>query len=160
MNRYIMLGRGICEKYLSRDENLVSRLVFFANTSPIMIYLFNYTKYYLEHWLNKKYPLFVVFRNILIGLFSDIFVLFFTLIFACFDFFGGFFFGEFLYDLDCFIYFFLCEKWKSSNKSIFFTVLRLHHNTSEFQIWLTCYLTYKGKEEIFWMNLAVWGTRG
>ena len=73
-----MLGRGICEKYLSRDENLVSRLVFFANTSPIMIYLFNYTKYYLEHWLNKKYPLFVVFRNILIGLFSDIFVLFFT----------------------------------------------------------------------------------
>jgi hypothetical protein len=43
MNRYIMLGRGICEKYKSRDEkfpepkgkgNLVSRLVFFANTPP------------------------------------------------------------------------------------------------------------------------------
>jgi hypothetical protein len=39
--RYIMLGRGICEKYQSRDEqfpepngegNLVSRLVFFTNT--------------------------------------------------------------------------------------------------------------------------------
>ena len=57
-----MIGRGICEKYQSRDEqfpepngerNLVSRLVFFANTPPIMIYLFNYTEYYLEHWLNK-----------------------------------------------------------------------------------------------------------
>ena len=41
--RYIMFGRGICEKYQLRDEkfpepkgkgNLVSRLVFFANTSP------------------------------------------------------------------------------------------------------------------------------
>jgi hypothetical protein len=41
--RYIMFGRGICEKYQSRDEtfpepngegNLVSRLVFFANTLP------------------------------------------------------------------------------------------------------------------------------
>ena len=62
LNRYIMLGRGICEKYQSRDEkfpepkgegNLVSRLVFFANTPPSMIYLFNYTEYYLEHWLNK-----------------------------------------------------------------------------------------------------------
>ena len=38
-----MSGRGICEKYQSRDEkfsdpkgkgNLVSRLVFFANTPP------------------------------------------------------------------------------------------------------------------------------
>ena len=38
-----MFGRGICEKYQSRDEqfpkpngkgNLVSRLVFFANTIP------------------------------------------------------------------------------------------------------------------------------
>ena len=57
-----MFGRGICEKYLSRDEtfpkpkgkgNLVSRLVFFAITPPNMIYLFNYTEYYLEHWLNK-----------------------------------------------------------------------------------------------------------
>jgi hypothetical protein len=57
-----MIGRGICEKYQSRDEkfpepigkgNLVSRLVFFANTPPNMIYLFNYTEYYLEHWLNK-----------------------------------------------------------------------------------------------------------
>ena len=41
--RYIMFGRGIYEKYQSRDEkfpepnsegNLVSRLVFFANTPP------------------------------------------------------------------------------------------------------------------------------
>jgi hypothetical protein len=40
---YIMFGRGICKKYQSRDEkfpesngerNLVSRLVFFANTPP------------------------------------------------------------------------------------------------------------------------------
>jgi hypothetical protein len=39
--RYVIFGRGICEKYQSRDEqfpepngegNLVSRLVFFANT--------------------------------------------------------------------------------------------------------------------------------
>jgi hypothetical protein len=43
LNRYLMFGRGICEKYQSRDEkfperngegNLVSRLVFFANTPP------------------------------------------------------------------------------------------------------------------------------
>ena len=35
--------------------NLVSRLVFSANTPgpPNIIYLFNYTEYYLEHWLNK-----------------------------------------------------------------------------------------------------------
>ena len=41
--RYVMFGRGICEKYQLRDEkfpepkgkgNLVSRLVFFANTPP------------------------------------------------------------------------------------------------------------------------------
>ena len=58
LNRYIMLGRGICKKYQSRDEKfpepkgegyLVSRLVFFANTPHNMIYLFNYTEYYLEH---------------------------------------------------------------------------------------------------------------
>ena len=64
MNRYIMFGRGICEKYQSRDEtfpepidegNLVSRLAFFANTPPNMTYLFNCTEYHLEHysWLNK-----------------------------------------------------------------------------------------------------------
>ena len=62
-NRYIMFGRGICEKYQSKDDrniykpigegNLVARLVFFANTPHNMIYLFNYTEYYLEHWLNK-----------------------------------------------------------------------------------------------------------
>jgi hypothetical protein len=61
-HRYIRFGRGICEKYQSRaeifpepigEENVVSRLVFFANTPPNMIYLFNYTEYYLEHWLNK-----------------------------------------------------------------------------------------------------------
>jgi hypothetical protein len=61
--RYIMLGSCICEKYQSQDEqfpepngegNLVSRLVFFANTPPKHdIYMFNYTEYYLEHWLNK-----------------------------------------------------------------------------------------------------------
>jgi hypothetical protein len=43
LNRYIMFGRGICKKYQSRDKkfpepkgegNLVSRLVFFANTPP------------------------------------------------------------------------------------------------------------------------------
>jgi hypothetical protein len=28
------LYRGICEKYQSRDGNLVSRLVFFANNPP------------------------------------------------------------------------------------------------------------------------------
>jgi hypothetical protein len=41
--RYIMFERGICEKYQSKDEkfpepndegNLVSRLVFLANTPP------------------------------------------------------------------------------------------------------------------------------
>jgi hypothetical protein len=70
--RYIMSGRGICGKYQSRDEkfpepngegNLVSRLYFSQIPLPNMIYLFNYTEYYLEHWLNKKYPLFVVFRT-------------------------------------------------------------------------------------------------
>ena len=62
LNRYIMIGRGIFAKYQSRDEkfpepkgedNLFSRLVFFANTPHNMIYLFNYTEYYLEQWLNK-----------------------------------------------------------------------------------------------------------
>jgi hypothetical protein len=56
MNRYIMFGRGICEKYQSRNEkfpepiaegNLVSRLEIFANTPPNMINLFNYMAYYL-----------------------------------------------------------------------------------------------------------------
>jgi hypothetical protein len=60
--RYIMFVRGICEKYQSRDEqfpepkgeeNLISRLVFFANTPPKHDISFNYTEYYLEHWLNK-----------------------------------------------------------------------------------------------------------
>ena len=57
-----MIGRGSSETYQTREEsfpetigdgNLVSRLVLFANTPPNMIYLFNYTDYYLEHWLNK-----------------------------------------------------------------------------------------------------------
>ena len=47
-HRYFMFGRGICEKYQSRDEKIpepigeenVSRLVFFANTPANMIYLF------------------------------------------------------------------------------------------------------------------------
>jgi hypothetical protein len=34
------------------EGNLVSRLVFFANTPPKHD-IFNYTKYYSEHWLNK-----------------------------------------------------------------------------------------------------------
>jgi hypothetical protein len=55
--------RGIYEKYQSRDEkfpepkgrwNLVSRLVFFGNTPHNMIYMFNYTEYYLEHWSDLK----------------------------------------------------------------------------------------------------------
>ena len=77
LNRYIMFGRGICGKYRSIDEhfsepkgewNLVSRLVFFANTPPNMTYRFNYNEYYLENCVNK-YLLFVVFRNILFSLF-------------------------------------------------------------------------------------------
>jgi hypothetical protein len=78
-NRYIMFGRGICEKDQSIDEefseptdewNLVSRLVFFSQiVPPNMIYLFNFTEYYLENCLNKYYLLFVVFRNILFSLF-------------------------------------------------------------------------------------------
>ena len=46
--KYVMLGRGICEKYQSRDERYFSQIPL-----PNMIYLFNYTEYYLEHWLNK-----------------------------------------------------------------------------------------------------------
>ena len=43
LNRYIMFGRGICEKYQSRDKQFPRaewrgkfspRLVFFANTPP------------------------------------------------------------------------------------------------------------------------------
>jgi hypothetical protein len=55
LNRYITcLGGVFAKKYQSQDEkfpdpkcegNLVSRLVFFANTPPNMIYLFNYTEY-------------------------------------------------------------------------------------------------------------------
>jgi hypothetical protein len=45
---------GVFAKNTSWEtKNLVSRLVFFTNTPPNMIYLFNYTEYYLEHWLNK-----------------------------------------------------------------------------------------------------------
>jgi hypothetical protein len=44
---------GYLRKTPVERRNLVSRLVFFANTPPNRIYLFNYTKYYLEHWLNK-----------------------------------------------------------------------------------------------------------
>jgi hypothetical protein len=39
--RDIMFVRDICEKYQSQIP------------LPNMIYLFNYTEYYLEHWLNK-----------------------------------------------------------------------------------------------------------
>ena len=55
--RYIMFGRGICEKYLSGDEisgNFSSLNWYFSQIPlPNIIYLFNYTEYYLEHWLNK-----------------------------------------------------------------------------------------------------------
>jgi hypothetical protein len=50
---------GVFAKNTSRktknfpSRNLVSGLVFFADTLPNMIYLFNYTEYYLEHWINK-----------------------------------------------------------------------------------------------------------
>ena len=36
-----------------RQGKFSLKTVFFANTPPNMIYLFNYTEYYLEHWLNK-----------------------------------------------------------------------------------------------------------
>jgi hypothetical protein len=54
--RYIMFGRGIWEKYQSRDEkfpkpNGEGNLVLIP--LPNMIYLFNYTEYYLEHWIVK-----------------------------------------------------------------------------------------------------------
>ena len=39
LNRYIMFGRGIFRKYPSQYD--------------IHLYLFNYTEYYLEDWLNK-----------------------------------------------------------------------------------------------------------
>ena len=68
LNRYIMFGMSICAKYQSRDEQF-PKPIFFANIPHNMIYLFNYTEYYLEHWLNKSYLLFVVFRNILFSLF-------------------------------------------------------------------------------------------
>ena len=52
-----MFGRGICEKFPepTGKGNLVSRLVFFANTSPNMIYLFNYTEYYENMKIHEKY---------------------------------------------------------------------------------------------------------
>ena len=102
-----MFGRGFCEKYQSRDEkfpepkgeeNLVSRLVFFANTPPNMIYLFNYTEYYLEHWLNKYY-------NTLCLSFSVIFCfycVFFRNVLTCYK-----PFEEFLFLL----FFYVCSKW-------------------------------------------------
>jgi hypothetical protein len=47
MLNYIMFGRGIFCKYPSQYD------VFFANTPPNMMYLFNCTEYYLKYWLNK-----------------------------------------------------------------------------------------------------------
>jgi hypothetical protein len=49
-NRPTLIKTGIFRKYPSQ-------------TWYIFVYLFNYTEYYLEHWLNKQYPLFVVFRT-------------------------------------------------------------------------------------------------
>ena len=62
--RYIMFWRGICEKYQSETNNFPSRMAreiqsqdwYFSQIPlPNMIYLFNYTVYYLEHWLNKSF---------------------------------------------------------------------------------------------------------
>jgi hypothetical protein len=49
------MGRIFTKNTSRETTNLVSRLVFFANTPPNMIYLFNYTVYYcfmftLEHF--------------------------------------------------------------------------------------------------------------
>ena len=67
MNRYIMVGWGICEKYQSRDsqisragtarEILSSDWNFSQLPSSIVIFLFNYTKYTFIPWrmcLHKK----------------------------------------------------------------------------------------------------------
>ena len=55
--RYIMFGRGIPEtKFPSPfgSGNFSSLDWYFSQIPlPNMIYLFNYTEYYLEHWLNK-----------------------------------------------------------------------------------------------------------
>ena len=53
-----MFRRDICEKYQSRDEQFSLKTVFFSQIPlPNMIYLFNYTEYYLEHWLNNTFCL-------------------------------------------------------------------------------------------------------
>ena len=74
-----MFGRGICEKDQSKDEKFSGadrRVKFSLKTGifsqivpPNMIYLFNFTEYYLENCVNKYNLLFVVFRNILFSLF-------------------------------------------------------------------------------------------
>jgi hypothetical protein len=52
---------GVFAKNTSREtKNFPSRMT--QIPLPNMTYLFNYTEYYLEHWLNKWYLLFVVFR--------------------------------------------------------------------------------------------------
>jgi hypothetical protein len=61
--RYIMFGRGICKKYQSRDEkfpesngerNLVSRLVFFANTNYMLFDIITpYIRMLSSDWLMK-----------------------------------------------------------------------------------------------------------
>jgi hypothetical protein len=51
-----MFGRGIYEKYQSRDEETkISSQDWYVSQIllPNMIYLFNYTEYYLEHGQNK-----------------------------------------------------------------------------------------------------------
>ena len=58
-----MFGRGICEK-IPVERRKISRAewrgkfslktgIFRNYPPPNMIYLINYTEYYLEHWLNK-----------------------------------------------------------------------------------------------------------
>jgi len=67
MNRYIMVGWGICEKYQLRDSQIsraeTAREILSQNWNfsqlphPIVIFLFNYTKYTFVPWrmrLHKK----------------------------------------------------------------------------------------------------------
>ena len=72
----------VWEGYLRKipvERRTISRLVCFANTPPNMIYLFNYTEYYLEHWLVinllRNFD-FCYFLTAAVLLSSDIFLLF------------------------------------------------------------------------------------
>jgi hypothetical protein len=47
------------------DSDWLIAVIFFYKFRPCIVnlYLFNYTEYYLKHWLNKYYLLFVVFTT-------------------------------------------------------------------------------------------------